>query len=188
MSKGVKLYLKLKLYNNKMLYLELINIYPEEIANIIFEYITPNVKYILYNSCYGGFGISEKAKRMYMEREMTYKFCEYKCRFDKEMIKIFDEIGKEINDKYSKIKKHLVLEDYPIEFNEYDGLEYPVEDFNLYYKNKLLEYLYKNNLRDSKKIILMKSLEIKIERDKKYIQYLREQKNGRLSKPSLFKE
>jgi len=69
---------------------------------------------VLYCSCYGGWGISKKARELYRNKmnelnpstnNIRYSFYE---RHDPLLVSIFKELGKEFDDKYSRsdIKLH----------------------------------------------------------------------------------
>lgn len=96
---------------------------------------------ILYNGCYGGFGISEDALKMYniKQKEMNPEFESITCgyllsRHDPILVEIYHELGEKFNSKYSNIKIESIQDKY-IEFyiiEEYDGLENVKIDYNAY--------------------------------------------------------
>jgi len=81
---------------------------------------------VLINTCYGGFGISNKARYLYKQltgnKLDTYS---YDCRNDALVIKIVLRLGKVARDSHAKLKICLVPEFIGNHFkiHEYDGLE-----------------------------------------------------------------
>lgn len=91
---------------------------------------------VLYNTCYGGYGISETAIKEYNKRkkeidplfqEISYDFFSIlgTSRDDTTLIEIFKEMGNKFNDKYAKIKIKKIPKKYKnfYEISEYDGKE-----------------------------------------------------------------
>lgn len=85
---------------------------------------------VLYNGCYGGWKISEKAIELYKLRNINYNFIGLHsddiCRSDPIIIQIYKELGDECNTKYSKIKIKKIPKKYEKYYyiSEYDGLEF----------------------------------------------------------------
>ena len=100
---------------------------------------------ILYNSCYGGWGISDKALELYKLRNddlenlcISNVFCdELLDRTDPILIQIFNELGDKINTKCSKIKIKKIPKIYKnyYSISEYDGKERIDIDFT---NNKII--------------------------------------------------
>ena len=77
---------------------------------------------VVYNACYGGFGLSEKAKNLLNELKGE-EVCYYDLpRHDKDLVAVVEELGSEANVDYSDLKIATIDSDrYRI--SEYDGLE-----------------------------------------------------------------
>ncbi len=62
---------------------------------------------IVINACYGGFGLSPIAKKLYFIRkgECDWFDDEYKIdRSDPLLVQLVKELGKEVNDEFSKLR------------------------------------------------------------------------------------
>ena len=77
---------------------------------------------VVYNSCYGGFGLSEKAKNLLNELKGE-EVCYYDLpRHDKDLVAVVEELGSEANGMFACIKIATINSDrYRI--SEYDGWE-----------------------------------------------------------------
>lgn len=77
---------------------------------------------VVYNSCYGGFGLSEKAKNLLNELKGE-EVCYYDLpRHDKDLVAVVEELGSEANDMFASIRVATINSDrYRI--SEYDGWE-----------------------------------------------------------------
>lgn len=77
---------------------------------------------VVYNSCYGGFGLSEKAEKLLNElkgEEVDYYDLP---RHDKDLVAVVEELGSEANGMFARIKIATINSDrYRI--SEYDGWE-----------------------------------------------------------------
>lgn len=77
---------------------------------------------VVYNSCYGGFGLSEKAQKLLNElkgEEVDYYDL---SRHDKDLVAVVEELGSEANGMFACIKIATINSDrYRI--SEYDGWE-----------------------------------------------------------------
>ena len=77
---------------------------------------------VVYNACYGGFGLSEKARKLLNElkgEEVDYYDL---LRHDKDLVAVVEELGSEANGDYSDLKIATINSDrYRI--SEYDGWE-----------------------------------------------------------------
>ena len=101
---------------------------------------------VLYNDCYGGFNVSEKAFEMYNEKTKKSKLnsMNFVCRHNPLLIEILNEIGeKEFSGDCSKIKVNYIDEKYKnfYKIEEYDGLENVKimhDKYNLYLMNRIV--------------------------------------------------
>jgi len=108
---------------------------------------------VLYNRCYGGWGISEKAVELYNLRNensnpLTTLDSDDLCRHDPILIQIYHELGKEFNDTYARIQIKKIPKIYENYYyiRDYDGLESVNIDYTNYNKlnavcNKIKEIL-----------------------------------------------
>jgi hypothetical protein len=116
---------------------------------------------VLYNTCYGGWGISDKAMELYKLRnindnsiELVYD--ELLCRTDPILIQIYNELGDEMNTKWCKIKIKKIPKKYENYYfiSEYDGKECVEIDLTKYkldtMYNKITEILQSTNNNDIK--------------------------------------
>lgn len=134
---------------------------------------------VLYNNCYGGFGISDKAVKEYNKRTKEKKIkdhydliTKYKSnilliRIDPLLVDIFNELGSE---EFSGKSANVQIEYLPVKYkdsfhiHEYDGMEDVYIDYRRYeLKNKdvideLKKVLYDENKSDSQKVDKMKKL------------------------------
>jgi len=79
---------------------------------------------VVYNDCFGGFGLSKQAMRMYCDRTgKTDVDCWDIERDDPDLVAIVEELGEEASDWASKLK----ITDVPAgeywRIDEYDGSE-----------------------------------------------------------------
>lgn len=82
---------------------------------------------ILFNNCYGGFGLSEKAIQIYNKRKGTdYKYS-YQLnrgfRNDETLIQIVEELGAEANEEHSELAIAEIPNGAYWYIEEYDGVE-----------------------------------------------------------------
>lgn len=77
---------------------------------------------VVYNSCYGGFGLSEKAKNLLNELKGE-EVCYYDLlRHDKDLVAVVEELGSEASGMFASIRVATINSDrYRI--SEYDGWE-----------------------------------------------------------------
>ena len=77
---------------------------------------------VVINRCYGGFGLSRKARDMYQERTgREYDYWE-DSRHDPDLIAIVEQLGtKDAGDQYSLLSIQEVDKLYVV--HEYDGME-----------------------------------------------------------------
>jgi hypothetical protein len=108
---------------------------------------------ILYNSRYGGYGLSDKAMKIFEERKTNE---DYECDRDTPFIlQIFHELGLEFSDKYCDIRIKKIPKKYKncYDISEYDGKERVEIDYDKY---DLLSTLFHDTMTDSEKIIKLK--------------------------------
>src|SRR5690606_35963374 len=58
---------------------------------------------IVYNTCYGGFGLSDAAKKLYEELS-GHKYKWNICRHDPHLVEVVKRLGKFADSKYSNLK------------------------------------------------------------------------------------
>lgn len=112
---------------------------------------------VVINRCFGGFGLSEKAFEMLLNRkgirfekeESEYKslgimnyyhfghlgddehyishYDSYSDRSDPDLISVVEELGEEANSRYAELKVVEIPDDVKWEIHEYDGIEHVAE-------------------------------------------------------------
>lgn len=121
---------------------------------------------ILYNSCYGGWGPSDKAIQLYnMEmKQIDPNFTEITSyqlyniyRHDKILVQIYYKMGEEFDRKYSKTKVKTILKKYKdyYDIDEYDGLEEIIINNIEYEMDELqnkIKSILKNDMTNDEKI------------------------------------
>lgn len=92
---------------------------------------------VVFNNCYGGFGLSDKALEMLSSIKGYYvkdtDFSSDESRIDPDLVYVVEKLGKEANTSYSNLQIKEIFEPYRIE--EYDGIEsvkHP-SDYNFVY-------------------------------------------------------
>jgi hypothetical protein len=110
---------------------------------------------VLYNNCYGDWGLSKKAMELYeLRKNLNYdsiKFEQDLSRTDPIIIQIYNELGDEFNTNCSKIKIKKIPRKYENYYyiSEYDGLECVKIDYSNYkldtMYNKIKEILQSTN-------------------------------------------
>lgn len=100
------------------------------------EATAPDSFKIVINTCYGGFGLSDKAEAMWREAkglpadEQVYRWSIE--RDDADLVRIVEELGTDAADgRFSKLKVVEVpmwLKDTGWHIGEYDGVEHVAED------------------------------------------------------------
>jgi hypothetical protein len=110
---------------------------------------------VLYNGCYGRWHPSAKACELYKIRKIINGIY-IRRRSDPVFIQIFNELGDEFDDKYSKtmiIEIPKIYENY-YEIEEYDGLESVTINYTKYkldkIENKIKEVLQSTMHNDEK--------------------------------------
>ena len=120
---------------------------------------------VLYNCCYGGWSMSDKAKKLYRLRreEPDYINHDGYGRSDPVLVQIFEELGKEFNGRHCEADIELIPKKYEHHYHisEYDGLE--SVDINIMgYKFHVLKEntksILKSNMTDSDKIASLNKL------------------------------
>jgi hypothetical protein len=113
---------------------------------------------ILYNDCYGGYGVSKQALQMYNDRKLAIdpswniiEFDHYLSRSDPLLIQIYKEIGKEaFSERYASVEIQEIPKKYEKCFliDEYDGKESVDIDYNYYKTIQIREILYSGKSND----------------------------------------
>lgn len=82
---------------------------------------------VLYNTCYGGFGVSQKAIDLFNERRpeahVEYSFEMEEYRSDPILIDIVNELGEEARRSCSKLAVAEFPDGYDYWIEDYDGVE-----------------------------------------------------------------
>jgi len=112
---------------------------------------------VLFNDCYGGWQISNKANKLYELRRT--KDSNLRKRSDPILVQIYKELGDEFDgEKHSKTGIEKIPKKYEKYFiiSEYDGLERVEIDYTLYeldnLKQKIKEILENNSMDNDEKI------------------------------------
>lgn len=117
---------------------------------------------VLYNNCYGGYNISDEAKKLYKEyTDNDYDKNKYKIeRHCPYLIKVFETLGSErFGSSYSQIKSHKIpiyMEHY-YSIYEYDGLE-SVEIQSEWFKYDMIQFVIKSEMSDTQKVEIVKMI------------------------------
>ena len=79
---------------------------------------------VVYNACYGGFGLSKVGAEMY-EQLSGLKFNLSVHRQDPHLIKVIETLGKNANNRYSNLQIKVIPQEFKDcwALDEYDGLE-----------------------------------------------------------------
>jgi hypothetical protein len=82
---------------------------------------------IVINQCYGGFGLSNKAKLRYRELSGS-DFDKWGCdRDDPALVKVVEELGEKANGEHANLKVVEIPDDVDWCVEEYDGSEWIAE-------------------------------------------------------------
>ena len=82
---------------------------------------------VVINKCYGGFGLSKKAKNRYAELKKS-NISEYDIpRNDPILIQVIEELDEEANGFCAKLKIIEIPNDIKWTIEEYDGIEWVAE-------------------------------------------------------------
>jgi hypothetical protein len=83
---------------------------------------------IAVNRCYGGFGLSAKAKERFRElSEKDFDKWADDARTDPTLIKVIEELGEAANGYYAKLEIVEIPDGTDWEIEEYDGKEWVAE-------------------------------------------------------------
>jgi hypothetical protein len=89
---------------------------------------------IVINTCHGGFNMSEKAQKLFCQ----YSMIEWKdwqedwsyydiARNDQYLVRVVEELGDEVNNRFSELKVVDIPDDVEWQIDEYDGKEWVAE-------------------------------------------------------------
>ena len=79
---------------------------------------------IVINSCYGGFGLSNKALELYNTLANTDIQCCFELeRNDPILVHVVETLGDEANGRFAKLRVVEIPDDVNWEISEYDGYE-----------------------------------------------------------------
>jgi hypothetical protein len=119
---------------------------------------------VLCNDCYGGWSMSDKAKKLYQSRKMENSNY-LSRRSDPILIQIYKELGEDFDGgKYSKTGIEIIPKKYENHYfiSEYDGLESVEIDYTKYdldnLKLKIKEILEENSIDNDEKINQLKKM------------------------------
>jgi hypothetical protein len=83
---------------------------------------------VVINACHGGFGLSEKALKMYRAEVNDPDVDYYDIdRDDPVLVRLVEELGDEVNTRYSELKIVEIPDGIEWTVCEYDGLEWVAE-------------------------------------------------------------
>jgi len=83
---------------------------------------------VVINACHGGFGLSEKALKMYRAKVNNPDVDYYDIdRDDPVLVRLVEELGDEVNTRYSELKIVEIPDGIEWTVCEYDGLEWVAE-------------------------------------------------------------
>ena len=83
---------------------------------------------IVINTCYGGFGLSEKAFEIY--KNLSGNQIDYSRdieRTDKDLVKVVEQLGVEAHGQSARLKVIEIPDDVEYYIEEYDGNEHVAE-------------------------------------------------------------
>ena len=117
---------------------------------------------ILYNACYGGWGISNKAMELYKLKTNNFDNY-YPRRNDTILIEIYKELGDEFDEKHSKTLIEKIPKQYENFYyiSEYDGLEtvkINYTKYELYNLKKNIKEILEKNIDNDEKINQLKNI------------------------------
>lgn len=78
---------------------------------------------IVYNGCYGGFGLSDDAFRAYCERGGTARSYYDIDRTDPILVQIVEEFGEKADNRFSRLLIRELPAGTKYRIDEYDGME-----------------------------------------------------------------
>jgi len=86
---------------------------------------------VVINGCYGGFGLSELAEKLYSElsgKPVVRRYCfDSADRDDPILIQLVEQLGEKVNGQFAKLRVVEIPEDVNWQINEYDGNEWIAE-------------------------------------------------------------
>ena len=133
--------------------------------------------YMLYNTCYGGYGLSKAAEEELKKRmtEEEYKEFEYRehtidNRTHPKVIELYMEKGQKwMADAYSRLSKFIYPLKYKkyIEIREYDGLESCTVDFVRAYNDLIQNFLKHHDENPELTVLDLKKEIAQLETDKR---------------------
>lgn len=118
---------------------------------------------VLYNNCYGGYRVSDEAKKLYKEytdndyHKLNYERKERHCPY---VIKVFETLGSEkFGGSYSQIKSYKmpIYMEYYYSIHEYDGME-GVEIQGEWFKYDMIQFVIKSEMSDTQKVEIVKMI------------------------------
>lgn len=113
---------------------------------------------VLYNNCYGGYSVSDEAKKLYKEyTNNDYGKEERHCPY---MIKVFETLGsKRFGGSHSEIEceKIPIYMEYYYSIHEYDGME-NVEIQSEWFKYDMIQFVIKSEMSDTQKVEIVKMI------------------------------
>ena len=122
---------------------------------------------VLFNDCYGGWQISNKANKLYTLRKTKDSNYYIRRRSDPILVQIYKELGDEFDGgKYSKTGIEKIPKKYENHYiiSEYDGLESVEIDYTKYeldnLKQKIKEILENNSMDNDEKINQFNNIKI----------------------------
>jgi hypothetical protein len=122
---------------------------------------------VLFNDCYGGWQISNKANKLYTLRKTEDSNYYIRRRSDPILVQIYKELGDEFDGgKYSKTGIEKIPKKYENHYiiSEYDGLESVEIDYTKYeldnLKQKIKEILENNSMDNDEKINQFNNIKI----------------------------
>lgn len=78
---------------------------------------------IVYNACYGGFGLSEKAFARYKELGGTCEWDRDIPRTEWQLVQVIEELGEDANNGFSYLRIIMLPAGTRYRIEEYDGFE-----------------------------------------------------------------
>lgn len=83
---------------------------------------------VVINRCYGGFGLSENARKRYEELSGTHlEDYDTPGRSDSNLVQVVEELGSAANGNYAKLKIVEIPNDVEFSIEDYDGMEWVAE-------------------------------------------------------------
>ena len=122
---------------------------------------------VLFNDCYGGWQISNKANKLYTLRKTKDSNYYIRRRSDPILVQIYKELGDEFDGgKHSKTGIEKIPKKYENHYiiSEYDGLESVEIDYTKYeldhLKQKIKEIIENNSMDNDEKINQFNNIKI----------------------------